>query len=289
MRDTVTHTLTLIESSHFQMLYPAPIAALAALAALPSLSAASPNGFGSYKSAPDGPTKLDDCGCWPIYQKMLTCQKLKGSGKEIAGCVCIPNPDGWYTSMNGCRACLSPGSYELNDFFDNMSRTITQLFVSCTEVGGGILSDGESICASNAYFRACTSLKTGGLPSWASYVYFADGKGGKEIDGNGTYVLDIAEYQAGASTTDTATSTSTTSSSATTTQDSTTDSGTSVTTGTSAPTAARTSGITTTATLASSGPSTTASSSAPGSAGSRSQAGRIMGLVVAVGVGAVLF
>jgi hypothetical protein len=263
-----------------------PLASFVALAALAALSAASPNGFRSYKSAPDGPSKLDDCGCWPIYQKMLTCQKLKGPNSGVEKCACIPNPDGWYTSMNGCRACLSPGSYDDHDFFDNLSRTISQLFVSCTEKGGGINADGQSICASNYYFRACASLGTGGQPSWASFKVFESGKGG-----NGTYVLDIAEYQANATTTGTAVSKTTTMSESKTTTETSATSGTSTTTtvGTSAPATGTSDAATRTA--ATSGPSTTTSpSSAMGYAESRSQAEcMMMGLVMAVGIGAVLF
>ncbi|SPQ23842.1 09c7217e-de05-4346-93f9-91906a78137b [Thermothielavioides terrestris] len=182
-------------------------ASLVLLAALVAPSVASPNGFSSPKSAPDGPHKLDDCGCTPIYQKMLTCQKLKSFDDAIRDCICIPNPDGWYGWLDSCRDCLSPGSLEDDDFFDNLSRTMTQLLVSCTEVGGGIKSDGESICASNAYFQACAALKTGGQPSWASYEMFASGEGFVSGEGgNGTYVLDISESQ-GASSAD---STSTT-------------------------------------------------------------------------------
>lgn len=256
-----------------------PPASLAALAVLVALCAATP----SYKSAPDGPSKLDDCGCWPIYQRMLTCQKLNGPNSGIKECACIPNPDGWYTSMNGCRACLSPGSYDVNDFFDNLSRTITQLFVSCTETGGGIKSDGQSICASNYYFRACASLRTGGEPSWASYEVFDGGKGG-----NGTFVLDIAEYQANATATDTAVSKTTTTRLATSTG-TLVASETSTAVGTSAP-ATRTSDAATTTATTSAPSSTTSSSSAMGCAESRSQAGcMILGAVMAAGIGAVLF
>ena len=259
-----------------------PFAALAALAAL---SAASPNGSESgsgTKSAPDGPTKLDDCGCWPIYQKMLTCQKLTGANSGVRSCVCIPNPDGWYTSLNGCRACLSPGSYDDGDFFDNLSRTISQLFVSCTEVGGGIVSDGGSICASNSNFRACAALKSGGLPSWASYEVFASGKGG-----NGSYVLDIAEYQASASSAGASTS-GTTTPSASTTGGSAATTEASVTTTAASASSTGTSGSTA-GTKTTSGPSSTSStSSAMGYAGSRSLAGCVAGLVIAVGAGVVV-
>ncbi len=173
------------------MLHPTSLAALAALAALITAASPSPspNGFSPAKSAPDSPTKLDDCGCWPIYQRMLTCQKLHWPADNVRECVCIPNPDGWYTSVNGCYACLAPGSYEDNDFFDNLSRTIRQLFASCTETGGGIVSNGTSICASNAEFQACAALRSAPQPSWASFEIFDSRK-----SGNGSYVLDIAEY-----------------------------------------------------------------------------------------------
>ncbi|KAF5025450.1 hypothetical protein F66182_2473 [Fusarium sp. NRRL 66182] len=155
---------------------------LVALLALASLSVAEP------KSAEDGPTKLDDCGCWPIYQAMLKCQKLRGPGANTRECVCIDNPDGWYPSMDGCRNCLAPGSLS-DDFFDNVSRLVTQLFVSCTNAGGGVTSDGSSICASNAYREACVSLGTNGRASWASYEMFES-----NTKGNSSYVLEIAEY-----------------------------------------------------------------------------------------------
>ncbi|KAJ4309664.1 hypothetical protein N0V84_011384 [Fusarium piperis] len=156
------------------------------LVALAGLSLADPNGWSKTKETSDSPTKLDDCGCWPIYQAMLRCQKLKGLNADTRGCVCIPNPDGWYPSMDGCRTCLTSGSDE--EFFENMSRLVTQLFVSCTNAGGGVTSDGASICASNYYREACVSLGTGGRPSWASFEVFES----KE-KGNSSYVLDIDE------------------------------------------------------------------------------------------------
>ncbi|KAH6856993.1 hypothetical protein B0I37DRAFT_368960 [Chaetomium sp. MPI-CAGE-AT-0009] len=247
------------------MYYPASLAALSALVAL---STASPNGWSSVKSAPDGPSKLDECGCWPIYQTMLTCQKLKGPNSGIEDCACIPNPDGWYGSMNGCRSCLSPGSLDNDDFFDNLSRTITQLFVSCTEAGGGINSDGESICASNYYFEACASLKGDGQPSWASYEVFAKGE-----KGNGTYVLDIAGSQQSSSATDTGMPQTTATSSVTTVP----ESSATVTTASSVVDAAGTE-------TTSAASTATSQSSAMGYAGSGSQTGRIMGLGFAVGV-----
>jgi hypothetical protein len=256
------------------MYYPASLVALSALVAL---STASPNGWSSVKSASDGPTKLDECGCWPIYQTMLTCQKLKGPNSGIRDCACIPNPDGWYPSMNGCRSCLSPGSLENDDFFDNLSRTITQLFVSCTEVGGGINSDGESICASNYYFEACASLKGDGQPSWASYEVFAKGE-----KGNGTYVLDIAEFQETSSATGTTvsqtTSPKTKSTSGVT---AVTESSATITTETSSTAAT---GTETTSTIS----TTTAPSSAMGYAGSRSHTGYIMWSGFAVVVAAIV-
>ena len=89
--------------------------------------------------------------------------------------------------MDGCRTCLSSNTDE--DFFDNMGKLITQMFVSCTNAGGAVYSDGNSICASNSYREACASLGTDGKPSWAS---FEQG----DVSGNGTYVLDIEEYGA---------------------------------------------------------------------------------------------
>ncbi|KAF4451318.1 hypothetical protein F53441_5740 [Fusarium austroafricanum] len=187
-----------------------------AFMALTGFSFAEPNGWSKTKSAPDSPTKLDDCGCWPIYQAILRCQKLKGPNANTDDCVCIPNPKGWYPSMDGCRTCLSPGSLE-DDFFDNVSRLITQLFVSCTNTGGGVRSDGSSLCASNYYREACVSLGTNGKRSWASYEVFESKEGG-----NSSYVLDIAEYGSknetstkGASTEATATATKTDTESAT--------------------------------------------------------------------------
>ncbi|QPC70356.1 hypothetical protein HYE68_001108 [Fusarium pseudograminearum] len=165
----------------------------AALVALSGFTSAEPNGWSKTKEAEDSPSKLDDCGCWPIYQAMLKCQKLKFPEESAEDCVCIPNPDGWYGSMDGCRTCLSSNTNE--DFFDNMAKLVTQLFVSCTNAGGAVYSDGNSICASNSFREACVSLGTDGKPSWAS---FEQG----DVSGNGTYVLDIEEYGAkkGAST-----------------------------------------------------------------------------------------
>ena len=95
--------------------------------------------------------------------------------------------------MDECRTCLSSGS---DDFFGLMAQTITQLFVSCTNAGGGVTSDGESLCASNAMFELCTSLKDGssGESSWASYE-----KSGSESEREyGERVLDITDPEAAA-------------------------------------------------------------------------------------------
>ncbi|KAM0415762.1 hypothetical protein ACHAPT_013267 [Fusarium lateritium] len=166
-----------------------PSLSLAALVALAGFSLANPNGWSKTKEAPDSPTKLDDCGCRPIYQAMLRCQELKGPNADTRECVCIENPDGWYPSMDGCRMCLTSGSDD--EFFDNMARLVTQLFVSCTNAGGGVTSDGESICASNSYREACVHLGTGGQPSWASFEEFES-----KADGNSSYVLDIDDHGA---------------------------------------------------------------------------------------------
>jgi hypothetical protein len=179
--------------------------------------------------------------------------------------------------MNGCRSCLSPGSLENDDFFDNLSRTITQLFVSCTEVGGGINSDGESICASNYYFEACASLKGDGQPSWASYEVFAKGE-----KGNGTYVLDIAEFQEASSATGTTVSQTTLpKTTATSGVTAATESSAAITTSTSSIAAT---GTETTSTIS----TTTAPSSAMGYAGSRSQTVYIMWSGLAVVVAAIV-
>ncbi|KAL2181134.1 uncharacterized protein P884DRAFT_273687 [Thermothelomyces heterothallicus CBS 202.75] len=256
-----------------------------------------PNGWSSYKSAPDGPNKLDECGCGLIYQTMLRCQKLKGVNSGVRECVCIPNPDGWYGWMDGCRACLSPGSYDSQDFFDNLSRTITQLFVSCTEVGGGITSDGESICASNAYFEACAALKTDGKTSWASYDAFSsNGAFASGEGGNGTYVLNISEDQESASATPSSSGTaitrpksetSETTTASTTTTTETTPSGTEGSTTATEASVTSASG-TTVATTSGSATATTTPSSAMGHTGSRSQAEHLMGLLLLAAVGVAL-
>src|SRR4051794_6368964 len=113
------------------MLHPLRSVALAALLIVPYASAATV-----------GPGTLVGCtACKPIYTAMMKCQQIKhpgGIGKEITNCICVPNPDGWYPYLDTCTDCLSG-----NDFFDNLARTISQLFVSCTEAGGNVVSDGE--------------------------------------------------------------------------------------------------------------------------------------------------
>ncbi|KAK4168143.1 hypothetical protein QBC43DRAFT_201938 [Cladorrhinum sp. PSN259] len=176
----------------------APLYLLTLLTLLPipgALSLGAGNSATS-KTVPDGADKLEECGCWPIYQAMLRCQKISNNSTATRECVCIPNPKGWYTSYNGCSSCVAYRSYKDDNFFDNYARTIRQLFVSCTEVGGGITSDGGSICASNAMGRACTGLREGGRGdqtlSWASYEIFKT-----ENKGNGTQWLNIHEYREG--------------------------------------------------------------------------------------------
>ncbi|KAL2163980.1 hypothetical protein VTH06DRAFT_3193 [Thermothelomyces fergusii] len=94
----------------------------------------------------------------------------------------------------------------------NLSRTITQLLVLCTEVGGGITSDGESICASNAYFEACTALETDGKASWASFERFSSIAGERS---NRTYVLNISDEESASATSSSAGAATTLSSSET--------------------------------------------------------------------------
>ncbi|KAK4638841.1 hypothetical protein QC761_704020 [Podospora bellae-mahoneyi] len=140
--------------------------------------------------------KLEQCGCTKIANAIMKCQgidwKNTMSDKETRDCVCISNEDrenAWYGYIHNCRACLSPGSYDINDFFDNFSRTFSQLLVSCTNAGGGVTADGSSICASNYYFEGCVSLKPNGN-SWASYEVF--GRNGDEVQkGNGTMAFNL--------------------------------------------------------------------------------------------------
>ncbi|KAK4466842.1 hypothetical protein QBC42DRAFT_215724 [Cladorrhinum samala] len=229
-----------------------------------------------YKSAEDGPEKLEECGCWPIYQAMLRCQKISGNSTATADCVCIPNPKGWYSSFNGCRACVAYRSWSDDNFFDNYARTIQQLFVSCTEIGGAVTSDGGSICASNAQWRACTGLREGGRgvkePSWASYEIF-----GTSNKGNGTQVLNIAEYREDSEDTgkETATGTDTTTKTTATATATESDGGevettasSSTTTTVETPTSRGSAGVTATT-------ATTGASAATGSADQSSAVGRL--------------
>ncbi|KLU88842.1 hypothetical protein MAPG_07825 [Magnaporthiopsis poae ATCC 64411] len=249
----------------------ASLTALAALLVAPS--AASPNGWSQTKNAPDGPNKLYECGCKPIIDAMVRCQTRKSPSDAVRQCVCIKNPDGWYTSMNGCRDCLGNNSPS-DGFFDNLAGTITQLFVSCTNTGGSVTSrDGASICAGNSAFERCAGLKTGGKEaSWASIKVFSK----PAESSNGTYVVDIPGDPASSSTT----TTSGAAAAAT-------------NTGAANRTASGTAGTNTapgtqTTSSSSSTPGTTAPSSAMGYAGFRSHVGGIVGLAVAVGAVALL-
>ncbi|KAK4171594.1 hypothetical protein QBC36DRAFT_339663 [Triangularia setosa] len=171
---------------------------LLAVVLIPGLGVLSrgPPGSGP-PSAEDSPDKLEKCGCTKIANAIMKCQGIDWmktkSQKEIRDCVCISNEDrdnAWYGYIHNCRACLSPGSYDINDFFDNFSRTLSQLSVSCTNAGGGVTADGNSICASNYYFEGCASLKPSGKDSWASYEVF--GRNGAEAQkGNGTRALNL--------------------------------------------------------------------------------------------------
>lgn len=165
------------------MLLSLRLVALAALFALPHAPVVA--------VALDGPNKLNECtSCKPIYQAMVKCQTIKrpgGIGDEITDCICVPNPDGWYPYILKCRDCLSSGS---SDFFGNLATMMTQLFTSCTNAGGNVVSDGESICASNAMWNQCASLKDGsesGELSWASFERFSD----PSQNSNATQLLDL--------------------------------------------------------------------------------------------------
>ncbi|KXX80365.1 hypothetical protein MMYC01_203263 [Madurella mycetomatis] len=129
-----------------------------------------------------GPNMLDECSCGPIYEAMARCQSA--GNNAVRECVCIPNPDGWYPYLHLCRNCLS-GTV----FFNNLGSTITQLFTSCTQAGGGITSDGQSICASNSAFELCAGLRDGstGELSWSSFERFSSGE-----NTNGTQLLNIS-------------------------------------------------------------------------------------------------
>lgn len=158
-----------------------------ALAALITISHAS-----TARNVPDGPDKLAECtSCEPISKAMVKCQKIEkpgGVGDEIKNCICIPNsnPDAWYGYIHKCRDCLSPGN---NEFYGNLASMITQLFTSCTNAGGNVFSDGNSICATNAMWSICASLKDGsdGELSWASFERFSD----PSQNSNATQILNI--------------------------------------------------------------------------------------------------
>ncbi|SPJ72211.1 uncharacterized protein FTOL_01939 [Fusarium torulosum] len=259
---------------------------IAAFVALAGFSSANPNGWSKTKEAPDSPKKLDDCGCWPIYQAMLRCQKLKGPNANTDDCVCIENPDGWYPSMDGCRNCLTSDSDE--EFFENMSLLVTQLFVSCTNAGGAVTSDGNSICASNYYREACVSLGTNGRPSWASFEVFDS-----DTKSNSSYVLDISEYGADESTSASTKSTAVKTTTATTAANSASTDETSasaVTTTASTGDASSTGGATSgdaSGSQTAAASASTVPSSAIKLAGTKTVAGIISGMIMAVAVGSL--
>ena len=175
------------------MFRPILFAAASLAVFLPGVKAGGPGQPSKQITAPDGPNKLTECTpCDKIVSKWIECQKLKGPNAKTRECICLPNgnPDGWYGWMDQCRTCLGSGNEAgMNSFFDIMARTVTQLFVSCTNAGGGVVSDGTSICASNAMFRLCTALKDKSSkdPSWASDEDFRDNS-----KHNATFVLNIS-------------------------------------------------------------------------------------------------
>jgi len=158
-------------------------------------------------SAADSPsTKLDDCGCWPIYQRMLNCQKIIDTGgnseRLLRSCVCT-DASNWQGSVNGCTGCISPGSWKEDSFFDSVTQTVIRMLLICAGTGGGprgpgtLFSDGGSICATNEEGVVCTALREGrktGELSWASVEIFELGR-----EWNATQLLDIAEYVEGLS------------------------------------------------------------------------------------------
>lgn len=216
-------------------------------------------------SAPaDGPNKLDECtSCVPIYTAMVKCQKIKrpgGIGSEITNCICIPNSedDAWYGYLSKCRDCVGSGS---SDFFGNLATMMTQLLTSCTNAGGNVVSDGESICASNALWRECASLRNGG-ESWASFERFSD----PSQNSNATQVLSLAAVAKGSAST-TSVGSSTRLSAASSTADSETGSPSTAATTTAVGTGVQASSSTT------GSQSTTATTPGPSSATSPSAAG----------------
>jgi hypothetical protein len=249
------------------------LVALAALFTLPYAATAA--------TVADSPSMLDTCTACPrIYTAMVKCQKIKrpgGIGSEIKNCICVPNPDGWYGYLLKCRDCLT-GS---NTFYNNLAGMMTQLLTSCTEAGGNVISNGESICASNAMWQECASLKDGanGELSWASFERFSD----PSQNSNATQILSLAQAAGGSSSSATSgggTST-TVAASASTAAASTGNEATGSEATTSVGTGSSTASQQSTATTAS--PSSTASSSA-GELSYRPRAAVVLGGLAAAGV-----
>ena len=277
---SITTTLTTNRPHLATMLPSLRLLALAALCTLPYAARVA-------SSPVDGPNKLDECtSCVPIYTAMVKCQKIKrpgGIGKEITDCICIPNSkdDAWYGYIHKCRDCLVSGN---SDFFNNLASMMTQLLTSCTNAGGNVVSDGESICASNAMWNECASLKNGG-ESWASFVRFSD----SSQNSNATQVLSLAAVGKGsASTTGAGSSTSL---SAASTTDSETGSPSTTATTKAAGTGVQVSSSTTgsqSATATTGGPSSATSSSATSSSAAGlsygPRAGSVWGMLGAAGL-----
>ncbi|KAK4465824.1 hypothetical protein QBC42DRAFT_260486 [Cladorrhinum samala] len=163
------------------------ITAVALLAAPTIVLAGGPGQPSKIPDVSDGPDKVTLCGtqCDPITAVMLKCQRA--GNNDVRKCACIPNsePGAWYGYIHNCRSCLSDNSD--SDFFDAMSSTLSQLMVSCTNAGGSVSSDGSQICAGNAMFEACTALRDNSTNSWASYESFRDDK----EKTNTTFVLNL--------------------------------------------------------------------------------------------------
>jgi len=166
--------------------------------ALFALLASANSGPSSTQEVALGPNKLAECtSCEPIWKTMVKCQSISGPaglGKELKDCICVPNPDGWYGYMQQCRACLS--NSESNDFFDNLASMIGQLLTSCTNAGGNVYNKDGGICATNAMWAQCTSLKDGrkdpSRVSWSSFERSTNQGDNK----NATFVLNIEEPKA---------------------------------------------------------------------------------------------
>ena len=216
----------------------------------------------------NGPNKLDDCQCGPIYKAITKCETIKrpgGIGDEIKQCICIPNsePDAWYGWLSKCTTCLGNGAPP-DSFYANLATMITQLFTSCTNPGGNVFSDGQSVCATNAMWSLCTSLKDGskGTPSWASF----ERSQSQGDNSNATQILNIKDFF----------ETTTTSSSSSSSAD-----------GAASKTSTPSSGTASTSTTATQ--SKTATSSPPSLAGSGCRSNSLLaGFAIAAGVGAVL-